>query len=162
MKIAQITFCRKPENYAIVDKYVSRSAQPSKDDLKWLKNQGVTDIVNFRTMTVPDINFDEAKTAEQLGMKYHNIPSISKYPDENKIFKFLNLADKIEQNGGKLHIHCKQGADRTGLYSFLYKSFKNIGTTGENIQEWISLGLHTEKYPDLINWALDFIKKYKG
>ena len=84
-----ICYTGKPANYAVVDKYVSRSAQPLKEDLAWLKEQGVTDIFNFRTMHLPEINYDEAKEVERLGMKYHQIPSISREPSEENIERFL-------------------------------------------------------------------------
>lgn len=160
MKVQNICFTGIPENYAKIDNYVSRSAQPKKDDFVWLKNHGVTDIVNFRTMSVPDIDFDEAELVRLLGMKYHSIPSISKYPQEQKVFDFLSVADKISARNGKLHIHCKQGADRTGMYSFIYKEYNHIGTQSENISEWIARGLHLDKYPDLIDWAKKFVKTY--
>lgn len=83
-----ISFTGKPDNYAIIDKYVSRSAQPAKEDFVWLKKQGVTDIVNFRTMVTPALNFEEPKVVQELGMKYHNIPSISKNPSEENISNF--------------------------------------------------------------------------
>lgn len=157
----KISFIGKPDNYAIIDNYVSRSAQPKKEDFVWLKKQGVTDIVNFRTMVAPALDFDESKVVQELGMKYHNIPSISKYPTEQNISTFLQLVDKISADNGKMHIHCKQGADRTGMYSFIYKAVKNIGTTSENTIEWIQKGLHLDRYPDLISWTLNFLKKYK-
>ena len=47
----------KPDNYKKIDQYLSRSAQPTLKELKWLKKQGVTDIINLRTMEVPDIYF---------------------------------------------------------------------------------------------------------
>ena len=70
MKIlfSNIKFAGKPDNYSVIDKFVSRSAQPKKEDLKWLKELGVTDIVNFRTMYTPDINFDE-KAEGKFGYK---------------------------------------------------------------------------------------------
>ena len=71
-----IGFAGKPKNYAVIDKYVSRSAQPMKEDLLWLKEHGVTDVFNFRTMHAPEINYDEAKEVARLGMNYHSIPSI--------------------------------------------------------------------------------------
>ena len=53
------------------------------------------------------------------------------------------------------------GVDRTGLYSFAYKEFNNLESTKDNVIEWIKIGLHIENYPDMISWALNFIKKYK-
>ena len=88
-------------------------------------------------MVTPALNFEEPKVVQELGMKYHNIPSISKNPSEENISNFLKLVDKISADNGKIHIHCKQGADRTGMYSFIYKAVKNIGTTSENTIEWI-------------------------
>ena len=53
------------------------------------------------------------------------------------------------------------GADRTGLYSFIYKSIKGIGTMQENETEWIRYGLKQDKYPNLMNWGKEFLKKFK-
>ena len=50
MKTQSITFKGMPNNYSQIDKTVSRSAQPMAEDFVWLKEQGVTDIVNFRTI----------------------------------------------------------------------------------------------------------------
>lgn len=163
MQIQQISFQGKPLNYAVIDKYVSRSAQPQKEDFIWLKEQGVTDIINFRTLQdAQDLTFDESEFVKSLGMAYHRIPSVSKAPDEKSVLKFLDLMNKLIAQNAKIHIHCRHGADRTGLYSFVYKAFRNIGSTTENINEWIARGLNLEKYPDLISWGLNFVSKYKN
>lgn len=107
-------FRGKPNNYAKIDNFVSRSAQPKEDDFQWLKNEGVTDVINFRTMVEPGQNFDEKRVVEGLGMKYHNIPSITPEPNEEKIAKFLDIVEGVREQGGNVHIHCKAGADRTG------------------------------------------------
>jgi protein tyrosine phosphatase (PTP) superfamily phosphohydrolase (DUF442 family) len=120
MNVSKISFLGQPKNYAVIDRYLSRSAQPEKEDLEWLKEKGVTDIFNFRTMTVSAINYDEQKEVEALGMKYHNIPSITKKPTKENVDTFLKEVEKVKQNGGKAHIHCKAGADRTGMYAFIY------------------------------------------
>lgn len=157
LKILPI-FKGKPNNYAKIDNVISRSAQPQKDDFLWLKNEGVTDIINFRTMVEPAQNFDEKTVVEGLGMKYHNIPSITSKPNEEKVGQFLNLVENIKSNGGKAHIHCKAGADRTGMYAFIYKNIKGIGTICENEKEWLNFGHNTKKFPDLISWAKKFKK----
>lgn len=159
MKIAQVSFLGQPQNYHKVDDTISRSAQPAKDDYKWLKSQGVTDIVNLRHHTINE--FDERQVVNNLGMKYHHISSSSKHPMSQNIFRFLNLAEQVKKEGGKLHIHCMEGVDRTGLNSFIYKEFNNLGSTKDNVIEWIKIGLHLERYPDLISWALHFVKNNK-
>lgn len=160
MKI--IYFTGKPSNYAQITNSISRSAQPQKEDFKWLKDQGVTDVINFRTMRVAGINFDEKNIVESLGMKYHNIPTHTQKPKDTQVKKFLNLIDSITKNNRKAHIHCRAGADRTGMYAFIYKSMKNIGTEPENIKEWIDHGLHQKLYPNLISWAKGCVSRLKN
>ncbi len=159
MKIFPITFKGKPDNYAKIDNFLSRSAQPQKDDFKWLKEQGVTDVINFRTMANSGLDFDEKKVVESLGMKYHNIPTVSAKPRKHSVMDFLDLIKNIAQNNGKAHIHCKAGADRTGMYSFVYKTLKNIGTKEENEKEWIQRGHNTKRYPNMIKWTENLLKK---
>ena len=158
LSISRINFCAKPENYAVIDRYVSRSAQPQKEDFVWLKEQGVTDVFNFRTMYKAAVDFDEKSEVEKLGMRYHFLPSITSKPSEENIDKFLREIDIIKKNNGKAHIHCMAGADRTGMYSFIYKMINGIETLAENRAEWLKHGLHTDRYPKLMEWTEQFIK----
>ena len=154
-----INFKGQPNNYSIIDKYVSRSAQPKKEDFLWLKNQGVTDIFNFRTMYISGLNFNEEETVKNLGLKYHQIPSITSKPSEANINLFLNKIEEIKKRGGKAHIHCKAGADRTGMYAFIYKVKNGIGTILSNQLDWLQHGHDYNRYPNLVAWATNFVKK---
>lgn len=154
-----ISFNGKPDNYKKIDNTVSRSAQPKAEDFKWLKEQGVTDVINFRTMYVSGIGFDEKSLVEQNGMKYHNIPSHTKTPNEQNIGKFLDIVDNVQKQGGKVHIHCKAGADRTGMYSWIYKQTHNLGSMKSNEKEMLEMGHHYNLYPNLINWIKNFLTK---
>ncbi len=154
-----ISFNGKPDNYKKIDNTVSRSAQPKAEDFKWLKEQGVTDVINFRTMYVSGIGFDEKSLVEQNGMKYHNIPSHTKTPNEQNIGKFLDIVDNVQKQGGKVHIHCKAGADRTGMYSWIYKQTHNLGSMKSNEKEMLEMGHHSKLYPNLINWIKNFLTK---
>ncbi|MCM1003944.1 MAG: tyrosine-protein phosphatase [Candidatus Gastranaerophilales bacterium] len=146
-------FKGKPNNYARIDDVVSRSAQPKEEDFIWLKSQGVTDIINFRTMIEPAQTFDEKNVVENLGMKYHNIPTITPKPTEEKVAEFLDIVEGVQKQGGKAHIHCKAGADRTGMYAFIYKGVKGIGSMIDNEREWLAFGHNNKRFPKLINWA---------
>ena len=161
MKVGAISFKGMPINYSEIDNILSRSAQPMAEDFLWLKEQGVTDIVNFRTMVVSGVEFDEKTAVESLGMKYHNIPSITSIPEEKNVKEFLNLAKNVADKNGKLHIHCKAGADRTGMYAFIYKAMQNIGSIIENEKEWIAKGHNTQRYPDLRAWTKELVNKLK-
>ena len=161
LKIQSITFKGMPKNYQVIDKLVSRSAQPEPADFTWLKEQGVTDIVNFRTMLDPYIKFNEKTIVEELGMNYHQIPTQTRKPKEEDVNKFLKLTEEIAQKNGKLHIHCKAGADRTGLYAFAYKMKQGLGNLDFNIKEWISLGHQQKHYPNMIEWGKNFVKNFQ-
>lgn len=145
-----------PKRYMRIDKYLSRSGQPSAADFKWLKEQGVTDIINFRT-TAGD--FNEQKTVKTLGMNYHTIKTDVLNPTEDNIKKFLKLTNKIIKKGRKVHIHCQAGADRTGMYAFIYKSMNNIGTPLENELEWINNGHNYKMFAHLRPWAKNILNK---
>lgn len=157
--LSKVDFKGKPKNYLKIDSTVSRSAQPQKEDFIWLKEQGITDVFNFRTMYASGLDFSEENSVEELGMKYHNIPSISAKPEESNVLKFLEEIEKVKKNGGKAHIHCKAGADRTGMYSFIYKTLKGIGTLAENKLEWIKYGHDRKRYPNMISWAEKLVAK---
>ncbi len=161
VSFSTIHFQGKPDNYAVIDKFLSRSAQPQKEDFKWLKEQGVTDIFNFRTMYRPDVNFDEQKEVESLGMKYHNIPSVTQKPTEENIDTFLKEMELVKQKGRKAHIHCKAGADRTGMYAFIYKMKNGLGSLPKNQAEWFEHGYHYLRYPDLMEWTRNLVLKFK-
>ena len=159
--LTEAVFRGKPRNYSKIDDTVSRSAQPLKEDFRWLKEQEVTDIFNFRTMHSPGLDFSEKETVEALGMKYHNIPSISAFPQQSKVQEFLKGIEQVKKNNGKAHIHCKAGADRTGMYSFIYKMFNGIGTLSENKSEWVKHGHNCKRYPNMIEWAENLVKNFK-
>ena len=161
IQIQSINFLGKPSNYGIIDNYITRSAQPQKEDFVWLKEQGVTDIFNFRNMIKPSIDFDEKEVVESLGMKYHQIPSRTRHPNPQNIEQFLSEIDEVIKNNGKAHIHCKAGADRTGMYAFVYKMKNHIGTIHSNIKEWMNFGHHYKLYPDLMKWTVEYLKHPK-
>ena len=112
-------------------------------------------------MIAPSLNFNEEQTVQKLKMNYHNIPSISKLPNSKNVGKFLNIIDDVKKRNGRVHIHCKQGADRTGMYAYIYERLNNIGTEGSRIIELFKHGYHFERYPKLIDWAMNFVKQVK-
>lgn len=158
--IQPITFKGIPDKYQAIDNLVSRSAQPKPEDFVWLKEQGVTDIVNLRTMLDPYIKFNEKNIVEELGMNYHHIPTNTRKPKEEDVNRFLKLTEEIKQRNGKVHVHCHAGVDRTGLFAFVYKMKNGIENLDFNIQEWISKGHHQKLYPNMIEWGKNFIKNF--
>ena len=152
----------KPVNYKRVDLTLARSGQIERQNVPWLAVNGFTDVINLRTMWNPAIDFDEGKILEANGIKYHNIPSVSRSPMVENVYKFLNIVENVKSAGGKVLVHCKQGADRTGMYVYIYESVNKIGTEFSRVLEMFRHGYHFKTYPHLIKWANDFVKHYKG
>lgn len=73
----------------------------------------------------------------------NNMPTITKKPNEGKVLAFLKLIETIKENKGNAHIHCKARADRTGMYAFIYKMLKGLGSLAQNDAEWHTLGYQT-------------------
>ena len=152
----------KPKNYSQIDKYLSRSAQPqSKNTLRWLKKHGVTDVINLRTMEKPEIYYNEEEIVKELGMTYHHIPSITRYPQRENIGKFLDIMEGVKQKDGKAHIHCKAGADRTGMFSYIYERLNNIGSKKDSLKKLTEHRWHKDRYPYLNEWADVFVSFFK-
>jgi protein tyrosine phosphatase (PTP) superfamily phosphohydrolase (DUF442 family) len=153
----------KPNNYKKIDEFVSRSAQPKKNELKWLKDEGVTDVINLRTMYKPEIDFDETKVLKKLKINYHQIPVATKDIKDAAVQKFLEIIKEVRNSNGKrkAHIHCKAGADRTGFFSLIYKTLYNIDTFENNAQEMVKMRHNQGLYPNLIGKAKELLKKIK-
>lgn len=93
------------------------SAQPDLEELKWLKEQGITKIVNLRTdeenKTFSKESFNEKREARKLGIDYKSLP-VDGYADytPEKLGHFLELVDP----GDKVLIHCKSGGRANTLF----------------------------------------------
>jgi len=147
----------KPDNYKKIDEYLSRSAQPLVENLKWLREQGITDVINLRNMSRD--NFDEGHYVKEIGMAYHSLPSVTKFIKEENVGEFLNIIENVKRKGGKVHFHCDHGADRTGMFAYIYERLNHIGTPKDNMEELVEHRWRKDKYGDLVKWAEAIIEK---
>ena len=105
-------------NYYIVDDRLHRSGQPSYAVLKRAKRLGVMQLISFRNPGKVSYQLFKEKWANDLGLKLHST-KLSATPiafPQN----YLEILKLIEITEGKTLIHCKSGADRTGLVSAIY------------------------------------------
>ncbi len=164
IRFSSVTFTgyHKPDNYKRIDKNVVRSAQPQAEEIVWLKkHRNITDIINFRTLTVPATDFNEEKLADALNIKYHSVPTETKKPKIEDVKHFLNIIDDVKKRDGKVLIHCRAGADRTGFYAFIYKVLNGLDNMKNAEKEMLEMGYHKDRYPFLQEMAKDFIKVLK-
>ena len=107
-----------------IDKNFYRSAQPSPSLFLKFKNKGIKTIINLRGSRDDLVDQMERRVCNNLNLnliefKLHSrgAPTIQQIKQSRVLFK------KIEY---PVLIHCKSGADRTGLMATLYLIFKGI------------------------------------
>jgi protein tyrosine phosphatase (PTP) superfamily phosphohydrolase (DUF442 family) len=116
---------------------VFRSAQPTDQLGHWIDDLHIKSILNLRGGDRTDWWYDaEVKTAENHGVTYFDYPlSATRRPTR---FELLVLLDVLERCPYPLLIHCKSGADRTGLASALYRMTR-LGEPPEQAEGAFSL-----------------------
>ena len=107
-----------------IDENIFRSAQPSPSLFLKFKNEGIKTIVNLRGSRDDLVDQMERRVCNNLNLnliefKLHSrgAPSIKQIKESRELFKQIEYP---------VLIHCKSGADRTGLMATLYLIFKGI------------------------------------
>ncbi|QEH36254.1 hypothetical protein OJF2_48140 [Aquisphaera giovannonii] len=107
-------------NVGVVDPgVVIRAAQPTAGLPAMIAEHRLASILNLRGGSPRDPWYDaEVRTSSDRGVAFYDIPlSATKRPGRHEL---LALIDVLEDCRYPLLIHCKAGADRTGLASALY------------------------------------------
>jgi tyrosine-protein phosphatase SIW14 len=104
-------------NFGRVTENLYRGGQQTSDGFKELHAMGVGTVVNFRENQTEGEK--EKRQVESLGMKYIAIPwSANDVPSSTQIVEFLDL---VRTNNTKIFVHCRRGADRTGVMIAAYR-----------------------------------------
>jgi protein tyrosine phosphatase (PTP) superfamily phosphohydrolase (DUF442 family) len=98
---------------------VIRSAQPTSQLPAWIRDYRLRSILNLRGGSPADWWYDaEVKAAQAAGVRFYDYPlCATRRPTRHEL---LVLIDTLRSCPYPLLIHCKSGADRTGLASALY------------------------------------------
>ncbi len=98
---------------------VIRSAQPTTQLPAWIRDYGLRSILNLRGGSPADWWYNaEVKAAQAGGVSFYDFPlSATRRPTRHEL---LVLIDTLRSCSHPLLIHCKSGADRTGLASAMY------------------------------------------
>lgn len=144
-------------NFAKVDDCYYRGGQPNDTEFKQLASLGVKTVINLRH----PFNFDkegmlkQKAIANNLGMKYINIPMIPTSPPSNEqinyYFSILNNPDNLP-----VFVHDREGKDREGLMVALYRIKCYHWTYDQAYSEMRAYGYHRFIYPRLKNFLYDY------
>lgn len=111
-------------NLAVVDPgRVIRSAQPTSQLPQWIDYFHLKSILNLRGGGPADWWYEaEVRAVNESGLSFYDLPlSATRRPGR---IELLRLIDILQQCPYPLLIHCKSGADRTGLATALYLMLK--------------------------------------
>lgn len=106
-------------NIRRVDDHLWRAAQPSPRHLRWAKARGFKTVLNLRGRRPNCGSYMlEREACEQLGLTLIDFPIRSRSAVEKETaLAAIDLWQRLEY---PVFMHCKSGADRTGLMSVLY------------------------------------------
>jgi protein tyrosine/serine phosphatase len=109
---------RSLPNFGRVTDMLYRGGQPASAGFSALQAMGIGIVVNFRDER--EEMATEKRLVESLGIKYIEIPwSGRDEPSNMQVVQFLDL---IRANPkAKIFVHCKRGADRTGVMVAAYR-----------------------------------------
>jgi tyrosine-protein phosphatase SIW14 len=106
-------------NFRKVDDHVYRGGQPSASGFSNLAKLGIKTVVDLREIGEHS-QAEEEKIVTDLGMKYVSIPMHGlSTPKDDKVAAVEALFN--DTTSGPVFVHCKRGADRTGMVVAVYR-----------------------------------------
>jgi len=155
---AQRQTIRGIDNFAQVNGFLFRGAQPSDSSYAELKHLGVNVIVDFRDEK--DEIAREKKQVEAAGMQFVSLPwSGRSEPTHDEVLTFLNLVHNPQ--GKKIFVHCRQGRDRTGTMVALYRLTFDNWSVDNALSEMKDFHYHAFLLPGLARYVRDYPSKLK-
>ena len=146
------------KNYHHIDRLISRGARPTEAQVAELKQHGYKHIIDFMTETAPDSDLpEEALWAKREGIQFHWLPFHSRNnPPEEYIDKFFEITDNAKLRNERVFIHCRHGADRTGVFSAIYKLRNYNVKLSDVVAEMFKYGHNANNNPNLIPYVIKY------
>ena len=124
--------------HPVVAGILYRSAQPSESDTRWaVREYGIKSVLNLRGAHAGQGWYDEEiAAAHELALAHFDYPISSKrFVTSQQIEDILEIMRKAPK---PLLIHCKAGADRSGLVAALYR-YSETGASAADADSELSL-----------------------
>ncbi len=96
-----------------VSEHLYRGAQPTAAGIRQLETLGVRTIINLRTSDT------DGHLLAASGLAYEHIPMTAWQPRDGDVVQFLRIVG--EESRGPVFLHCRRGADRTGMMVAIYR-----------------------------------------
>lgn len=104
-------------NFLKVSDSIATSGQPTKEQLRAIKDSGYQVVINLALPTSANALPDEKETVEDLGMQYVHIPVVWEDPKFEDFTQFYNVMTANEDK--KTFVHCAANM-RVSAFMYLY------------------------------------------
>ena len=143
--------------YVEVTPRIGTGGQPTDAGFRKLAQKGYRAIINMREAGEEGLDFDkQRRLAEDLGMKYYQIPFSGKEPKEEPVSQFMALMEQLKD--GRVFVHCRTGA-RIGAVMMCRRVLKD-GVPAEQAEEEAGrIGLRTGA---LRQFAREYIENHEA
>lgn len=126
-------------NFQKVDDHVFRGAQPGADGFRELAHLGIRTVIDLRQIGEHS-QANEQKLVTGLGMRYVSIPMAGmSTPKDDQVAAVLALLR--DTASGPVFVHCKRGADRTGMVVAVYRISQDGWANKKALSEAKSYGM---------------------
>lgn len=125
---------------------VYRGAQPEAAGFPQLRKLGIKTVVNLRAF------HDDEPQARKYRLSYAQIPVKEWEPTLQEAAAFLKTV--TDESAAPFYVHCKHGADHTGVMIAVYRVAVQGWTKEEAVREMTqgSFGFH-DTWKDLVTWV---------
>ncbi len=125
-------------NFHRVDDHLFRGGQPDQGGVAKLKELGVRTIINLRYER--ELVESERVEAGAAGLQYFSVPMYGLFrPTDEQVARVLALID--DPANWPVFVHCRRGADRTGVIVACHRISKTLWTAARAIREADDLGM---------------------
>jgi tyrosine-protein phosphatase SIW14 len=131
-------------NFYQVDEQVYRGAQPTDEGFRYLAGNGVKVVIDLREHDRRSLAEERVVTA--AGMRYINVPMTGlAAPTDAEISTIMQLLE--DHTIGTVFVHCKRGADRTGVVIAAYRIQHDHWANTKALSEAMSRGMSWYQFP---------------
>jgi protein tyrosine phosphatase (PTP) superfamily phosphohydrolase (DUF442 family) len=148
---AQKLFLSGVDNFGRVNEHLYRGAQPERSAYAELKSMGIDTVVKLNGEDAAA----EKRLVESYGMRFVSLPWNGEgLPSHEQVVAFLALLhDHPEYH---VFVHCRVGADRTGVMVALYRMEFDHWTTAQAVSEMFEFHYHHMFLPHLARYVEAF------
>lgn len=135
-------------NFYKVSDSLYRSAQPTAEGFRRLKDLGIVTVVNLRSFN------SDRREIGRTGLAYEHIYMKAWHPERKEVVRFLQIVTDPRRTPAL--VHCQHGSDRTGAMTAAYRIVVQGWSKEEAVREMASeeFGFH-RVWANLPGWIHD-------